>query len=431
MNLYQHQLQGLKDTQEHNKVAYYWDMGTGKTFIGAEKMKQLGSKTNLIICQKSKIGDWINHFTVNYPEYEVFNLTANKKDEKRRNNAILLNCKYKSNIPCVLVINYELAWRKPELLDLSDFTLLLDESSLIQNENAKRSKFILKLQPKNVILLSGTPTGGKYENLWSQLRLLGWDISKRMYLNQYVNIEYMDMMGKSIPIVTGYKNVNRLKRKMRDYGCRFLTTEEVIDLPEQVFIDVKVDTTKDYKDFMRDSIVTVENKELVGDTTLTKLLYARQLCSVYNDNRYEAFKDLLNSTEDGFVVFYNFNAELENIKAVCDSLNRSYVVVNGENNGLEGYNYSENYETLNSCIIICQYQAAAYGLNLQYANRLIFYSLPLSSELFEQSKKRIHRIGQSKTCFYYLMMCRNSVEEKILKNLKQRKDYTTALFERG
>lgn len=75
------------------------------------------------------------------------------------------------------VINYELVWRRSELSKLKDFTLLLDESSLIQNENSKRSKFILKkLHPENVILLSGTPTGGKYERLWSQLHLLGWNI---------------------------------------------------------------------------------------------------------------------------------------------------------------------------------------------------------------------------------------------------------------
>ena len=426
MKLYQYQLEGLEDTKDLNKVAYYWDMGTGKTFMGAEKLNQLNAKTNLVICQKSKITDWIEHFISYYPGYKVFNLTDNKKEAKRKNWAILSNCKHNTNIPCVLIINYEMAWRRPELLDLKNFTLLLDESSLIQNDKAKRSKFVLKLQPKNVILLSGTPTGGKYENLWSQLHLLGWDISKRMYLNQYVNIEFLDTIGKSIPIVTGYKNVDRLKRKMKRYGCRFLKTEEVMELPEQIFTKISVNSTKEYKGFMRDSIVTVDNKELVGDNTLNKMLYARQLCSVYNDERAEAFRDLLTSTEEGFVVFYNFNAELEQIKAICTDLNKDYAVINGDGNDL--VNYSVNYESRNS-IIICQYQAAAYGLNLQAVSRLIFYSLPLSSELFEQSKKRIHRVGQKRTCFYYILLCKDSVEEKILKTLEKRQNYTAALFE--
>lgn len=55
---------------------------------------------------------------------------------------------------------------------------MLDESSMIKNEKSNRSKFILGLNAENVILLSGTPTGGKYEELWSQLHLLGWNISK-------------------------------------------------------------------------------------------------------------------------------------------------------------------------------------------------------------------------------------------------------------
>ena len=156
-------------------------------------MKYLHSKINLVICQKSKVKDWIEHFRNNYSEYKVYDLTAKTKNEKLSNNAILLNCKNGTNVKCVLVINYELAFRRTELADLSDFTLMLDESSLIQNETAKRSKFILKkLSPKNVILLSGTPTSGKYEKLWSQMNLLGWNISKKMYYKQYVDIEFTD-----------------------------------------------------------------------------------------------------------------------------------------------------------------------------------------------------------------------------------------------
>ena len=69
------------------------------------------------------------------------------------------------------------------------------------------------------------------------------------------------------------------------------------------------------------------------------------------------------------------------------------------------------------------------GLNLQKANKIIYFTLPLSSELFEQSKKRIHRIGQSRPCFYYLLICKNSIEEKILKALNMRRDYTERLFQ--
>ena len=168
MKLYQHQIETLKQTEGRNRVAYYLDMGLGKTFVGAEKMKQLDARVNLLICQKSKINDWVDHFTTNYPQVATFDMT------KR----LWLDCfcswtsakppAVAVNVPCVGIINYELAWRRPELLKLHDFTLMLDESSLIQNRKAKQTKFILKMQPANVILLSGTPTSGKYENLWTQ-----------------------------------------------------------------------------------------------------------------------------------------------------------------------------------------------------------------------------------------------------------------------
>jgi SNF2 family DNA or RNA helicase len=91
----------------------------------------------------------------------------------------------------------------------------------------------------------------------------------------------------------------------------------------------------------------------------------------------------------------------------------------------------QNYEDKSNSITFIQYQAGAMGLNLQKASRMIFFTLPLSSELYEQAKKRIHRIGQNKPCFYYQMICKGTVEEKILKTLEMRKDYTRKLFEKG
>ena len=54
------------------------------------------------------------------------------------------------------------------------------------------------------------------------------------------------------------------------------------------------------------------------------------------------------------------------------------------------------------------------GLNLQKANKIIYFSMTDRSELFEQSKKRIHRIGQTQPCFYYQMICPGTVEEDML-----------------
>ena len=419
MQLYKHQIDGLKQAENLNKVAFYWDMGLGKTFAGSEKMLQLGAKINLVVCQKSKVDDWIDHLKQNYPRWHVVDFTVPKEAESVH---VLLA----EGFPTIIVINYDLLWRRPELMKLQDFTLLLDESSLIQNPSANRTSFILKMNPKNVILLSGTPTGGKYEFLWTQMHLLGWKISEDLYMKQFVEVDFLDVSkNRSIPIVTGYKNVERLKRKMTQHGCQFLKTDEVFDLPQQMFQKIRIPTSKEYKHFRKNHVVELDDgTELVGDTTLTRMLYERQLCGMYSEAKIKAFEDLLNSTEDRLIVFYNFTAELNALKAICEATERPYSIVNGSTKDLS------SYEKQSNSVTFLQYQAGAMGLNLQKACRMVFFTLPLSSELYEQAKKRIHRIGQNRTCFYYQMICSGSREESILDVLNMRKDYTEDLFEK-
>lgn len=403
------------------------------------------------------MNDWVQHFTDNYATHRldyctdelILDLTNKKQfeyfvSESRRTTeehfiedertGQLYRQENLYPFMIIGVINYELAWHRKQLLQLSDFTLMLDESSLIQNIKAKQTSFIMKLQPSNVILLSGTPCSGKYENLVTQANLLGWDISQEIYDRTYINYKLTEDDGSGVrhrivDMDHPYKNVDRLKAKLRQYGAVFMKTEEVLDLPEQNFIEVMVDAPKTYKKFMKDDIVTIDDYddtmgtiELIGDTTFTKRLYARQLCSQYNQNKIDALKDLIQSTSDRLIIFYNFNEELHILKSICDSLQRPYSEVNGS---VKDLTY---YDQCNNSITLVQYKAGAMGLNLQKCNKIIYFSLPEMSELFEQSKKRIHRIGQSQPCFYYIMMSKNTIERDIYETLKLRKDYTDDLF---
>jgi SNF2 family DNA or RNA helicase len=393
-------------------------------------MKELGKKVNLVICQKSKVADWVEHFREHYPELKVFDATSSKKDEKRAlEYGFWMNYRNGGKVvPSVIVINYDLVWRRKEYLQLKDFTLMLDESSLIQNHGTKRTKYILRLQPANVILLSGTPTSGRYERLWTQMHLLGWPISRKLYEQTYVIWDYIEnwQTGYRIPVVKGYKNVDRLKRKMAEYGCVFMKSDEFgIDLPDQQDITIKVKPSPDYKRFMKHRYLQMpDGTELVGDTSLTSRLYARMLCGQYNKEKLAAVKDLIESTEDRLIIFYNFTAEMEALRDLCINMLRPVSIVNGKTKDLRAYEKDPDSITL------IQYQAGAYGLNLQKARRVIYFTLPESSELFEQSRKRIHRIGQDQKCFYYIPICQGSIETRILQTLKERKDYTDALFKK-
>lgn len=422
MNFFPFQIQALDTTQDQNRVAYYMDMGLGKTYVGTEKMKRLGARVNLVICQKSKVQDWIDHFVNNgyEPHFRmIYDCTKWKKEDWEA-------LKQNPDEPCVMVINYELAWRRDALRCLRNFTLMLDESSLIQNDTAKRTKFILNLNPLNVVLLSGTPTSGKYENLWPQIHLLGWPISKELYNRQYVNWKTEIIDDRPVKMVdpeNPYKYVDRLKDKLRQHGAFFMKTEECFTLPEQNFIPVSIPTIPEYRRFRKRKLVTVEDGiELVGDSILAERLYSRMLCGQFNPRKLEAFADLVQSTNERLIVFYNFNEELTRLTAIADDLKRPVSQVNGAVKDLTAY------EEADDSITFIQYQAGAMGLNLQKANRIVYFTLTDKSELYEQSKKRIHRIGQEHPCFYYILLCKNSVEEHILETLDMRRDYTDELF---
>lgn len=423
MQLFPHQQKALDLTARKNRVAYYLDMGLGKTFVGSEKMKELNSRVNLVICQKSKVRDWFEHFLEHYAMnhyWIIYDLT--KKEDFEMFIRAVSDTDSKDYL-CG-VINYDLVFRRSYFAGMSGFTMMLDESSIIQNETAKRSKFILKMHPENVILLSGTPTAGRYEKLWSQLHLLGWEIKKDLFYKQYVEMEWIEdsESGFRIPHITGYKNVGRLKKKLADHGAIFMKSEEVFDLPQQVITPVYSKATKEYRKFMRDEIITVEGREFIGDTILSKRIYARMMCSYLNKERIAAFRDLIQSTEDRVIVFYNFNDELDALLDIAIELEKPVSIVNGARKDLDAFESDEN------SITFVQYQAGAMGLNLQKANKVIYFSLTDRSELFEQSKKRVHRIGQQNTCFYYCMLCPGTVEEDILHTLEMRRDYTDELF---
>ena len=441
ITLFQHQQQALDQTEGHNRCAYYLDMGLGKTFVGSEKMMKLNTRINLVVCQCSKVQDWVEHFQDHYTRNCVFNLT-NPKTFKWFFEQV------QCEVPTLMigVINYELTFRRKILKTLSGFTLMLDESSLITNETAQRSKFILKMQPESVILLSGTPTAGKYERLWSQVQLLGWNITKKAFWSSYVQTEWVENGdGYKNEVITGYKHTGHLKKKLADHGCIFMKTADVIELPEQTEQKIFFKVTQAYKYFIKNSYIMLDTLnmckfkddsdyygtdvtprvELVGDNSLTKMLYARQLCGQWHKEKLEGLRDLVESTEDRLIIFYNFTAELEAMQKKLADLNRPYSVVNGSKKDLTAYDQADD------SITFIQYQAGAMGGNYQKANKVIYFTLPLgkgSCDMWEQSKKRIHRIGQAKPCFYYYLLVKGTVEEKNLAALKEGKELTDELF---
>lgn len=407
VQLYEHQKMVLREIEGKKKCLLAMAMGTGKTYTATEKLTTFDFKHCLVICPKSLIPMWIKHLEQNYPQYKVNNYAKTKKI-----------------IEGINILNYDIVFRREELFRLKKLTVIIDECVALSNITSKRTKAVMKLDIENLIMLSGSIGKGRYENLYPLAKLLGAKCTKQQFYDRYIVQRELPLKDKPFPIkiIVGYKNCDELRKNMRKVGTVFLKSEEAVSLPKQNFIQIDIDDTPEYKRFLKDRIITLEGETLVGDCTFKKMLYERALCGVYNKNKHEAFKDLLDSTDDRVVVFYNFWHELDILEKLTD---RPKSYVNGKVRDLDNYEKEENSVTF------INYASGSSGLNLQKANKIIYFSLPLSCEFYMQSLKRIHRIGQDKPCFYYFMIVQNSIEEKIQKALKKGVDYTEFLFESG
>ena len=392
-------------------------MGLGKTFTGSVKAT-LFEDPILIVCPKPLVSQWLQQFEDNHQEWARYDLTKKKQLEQFISD---------DNNLRMGVINYESCWRRPELQKVKGVTLMLDESQAIANNTSKQTKGIMKLDYKNVILLSGTPaSNARYDKLYTQLKLLGLDMNKRSYEDRYCNFFEMENAGVKFRVLSKtkpYKNVDELKQVMKDLGCIFMKTEEVIDLPQQRFIDVPVKKSKYYKAFEKDGYVDCGEVEYISNGPAQDMLYLRQLCN--SSEKLDMLKTLLESTNDRVIIFYNFDIELKLLQQLVSKLKRPISYINGHEKNLNCYNNNEDSITL------VQYQSGSAGVNLQKANKMIYYSPPLRFDFYEQSKKRIHRIGQGKKCLYYKIITHDSIEEQIYNALRKKQDYHIELFERG
>lgn len=360
----------------------------------------------------------MEHFNDVHTDWGTYDLTKKKRLDEFMGA---------ERINKVGIINYESAWRKPELLKLRNFTLMLDESQAIANNTSKQTKGVVKLKFDNLVLLSGTPcSNARYDKLYTQMKLLGLRMNKRSYEDRYCNFFDMEKSGVKFRVLSKtnpYKNVDELKETMKSLGCIFMKTDEVLELPEQRFINVWIQPSKDYKTFIKDGYVDCGDYEYLSSNPATDMLYQRQLCN--SKEKIEMVRTLVESTEDRIIIFYNFNSELELLQQLISKLKRPISYVNGSVKNLNCYNNNSDSVTL------VQYQSGSSGVNLQKASKMIYYSPPIRFDHYEQSKKRIHRIGQSSKCCYWRLITKDSIEVDIYKSLKNKQDYHLKLFEGG
>ena len=414
MKLYKYQSDILKLLEPYNKVALYMEAGTGKTATSSHKAVTYGVPI-IVVAPKAVCSQWIEHFKSVHPEWLRYDLTK-KQQLKDFINGEALNK--------IGIITYGLVWRRPELLKLSGYTLILDESHNICNATSKQTKGVMKLKYDNLILLSGTPNGGAYEKLYTQMKMLGYKPNKKQFTDRYCNMFTMESGGVKFQVLSKknpYKNLDELNKILReDLHCVFLKTNDVIELPEQRFIDIAVSETKQYRAFMVNDYIDLGDREYIAGSPSEKLLYSRYLCGADNSNKIDVLTTLIEGIDDRAIIFYNFNNEHDVLTKLCKKLKRKAFTCNGN------IKQVDEFKKCDKSVLLVQYQAGATGLNLQFCNKVVYFTPPLSSNLWEQSKARTWRVGQNQKCTYWILQ--SGIECDILNSLDKKQDYTLKLF---
>lgn len=433
--LFDFQKKALKSIESYSHCLLALDMGLGKTIVALHWVLTKKPTNWLCLVPKNKVNDWFLESIEELSQiYGIIKVGSSKDFLKWKES-------FNKNKTYFVIMSFDvftnLNKKTPYFWSFADnWSLIFDESQALKTHNSKRTIGVLKLYEDltNVILLSGDPISKRYENLYAQMILIN-SLSKTVKYEQFVDTycNYFYLNNTRVKIITSYKNLDSLLDKLHA-NSYFLKTQDAFDLPQKHFIDVKVKQSKEYQEMKINDGLTLNDEIIIADSSFKKLSALRQICSgfIYDNNKtfklpnpkQEVLSELLES-DNNFLIFYNFNAELETILEVCKKHNKNVYILNGKND-----DRNTKYEETNS-VFVTQYLSGAAGIDglQKYFNYVIYYSPTLSGELYKQSIKRIHRIGQVNKCIYYRLVMENSIENRIYKSLFKSEDYTLKIFE--
>ena len=428
-------------------AALLMEMGTGKTLTSIGIVGQLWKERRiarlLIVAPLSILGVWRDEFD-KFAGYDyclsVLEGTAARKADTIRHMA--------GKSLQVLVINYESAWRmEKELAEWRPDMIVCDEGHKIKTHNIAASKAMHRLaaKAKYRLLLTGTVITNKPIDVFSQYKFC----DPAIYGNSFYQFRnrYFDMVGFG-----GYTPV--MKRSMegefteRLHSIAFRATKaECLDLPEFTDIVQRIDlepqAMRIYRQLVRDSYAELAEGSVTVTNVLSQLLRLSQLTGGYvgNDDaggvtqvstaKLDALADLVDgAVADGrkIVVIARFVPEIHAIGKMLEKKKIRYAQISGEIRDRDEQiaAFQDDPEVP---VFIGQIATAGLGITLTAASLMVFYSLDYSMSNYEQTRARIHRVGQKNECTYIHLVARGTVDEKALKALHDKANLAKSLVD--
>lgn len=428
MKLFDYQRKIVHEKYEDSK-ALFMQMGTGKTFVSMGMYLKSGCRKLLVVCLATKVNDWVRDL-----EKEI-DLAPRGLNKTRKKNLESIQPENDT-----LVVSFESSWRLAnELLKWvdEDTYIIVDESHKIKNPSSKVGKFAQKLGKKTSFktILTGTPQSRGYIDYYNQFYFLGYlQMNQTAFKKRYTITEIMQFgTGPMFEEIVAYKNTDELDEMIHSHSVYY--DRELSDAEIPTEMTVNIPRYPKYRKISKDKVYEFKDGSLeIYDSLGARMMLERQLASGYiskngnlevlDSTKITWTRDFLEGYSGRVVIFYNYNAELNQLRELMEKLKRPYSEYNGTNKDLS------NFQGHEDGVVLANYGSASTGINdLVIAHTMIMYSLTTSYIDFEQAKKRIDRLGQTKKPMFYYLIMEGTIDSSIWNNLMEGKDFDERMFE--
>ena len=451
---YAHQLTALEKSWNKENFAYFMEMGTGKTKVLIDNLAMLYDKGKidgaLIIAPKGVVKTWYEQELPTHLPNHIENVTVLWQSNITKKQQEKLETLFEIETALhILVMNVEALSTEKGVKFASKFinshkTLMaIDESTTIKTPTARRTKNIILLgkQAKYKRIMTGSPITKNPLDLYTQCEFLDpWLLDFTSYYafrNRYAEMKTLNLSGRSIQVVHKFRNLSELSDRLKNFSYRVLK-EDCLDLPPKNFIKRHITLTpaqkKIYEQMKKAAMAVLNGKVTTTMTVLTQLMRLHQItCGHFTaddgsvqeveSNRLNELMSILEETEGKAIIWANYQRD---VAQIIEHIEKKY----GKGSIVDYYGLTpqedrqdniRKFQNDSNCrFLIGTPQTGGYGITLTQANTVIYYSNGYDLEKRLQSEDRAHRIGQKKTVTYVDLICEDTVDEKIVKALRDK-----------
>ena len=440
------------------------EMGTGKSKVCIDNVALLYERKEIdafvIVAPKGVYRNWARlEIPAHMPDRAKYDMVVWTPSPTKKRKQELLEILEPSESLKIFIMNVEaLSTSKGRrflttFLDHSRALLTVDESTAIKSPKARRTKALISLAPLAQYrrILTGFPVTQSPMDLWAQCRfldktLLG-DCGDNFFQFQY---RYAVMKRRSVGThsynqLVGYRNLEQLTMLLKEFSSR-ITKEQCLDLPAKIYIQRNVTLTDEqsriYQDLKDYALAHLEDDQFMTTTNvMTQLLRMQQILSGHTkadggafveiaDSRLNELMSCLEEVEGKAIIWSRFRYDVQRITEALQKEYgpRSTVTYYGDTSDEDRTSAIEQFQNGDAQFFVGNPQTGGYGITLTAATTVIYFANSFDLAVRMQSEDRAHRIGQTDHVTYIDLIAEGTIDEKIVKALRTKRDIASVVM---